>query len=90
MPCASVSIGPDCQGCQPQKGEVLLFHAARVPAPGGAFPPMAGGGGARPAHLMCRGEGGAGGAGLRQQLRGKAESAARSRRTEGKVKALRY
>lgn len=57
-PCVSVSIGPDCQGCQPQKAESLPISCRSFPAPGDAWQQMARGGRAQPAHLMCAAGGG--------------------------------
>lgn len=37
-PCVSVSIGPDCQGCQPQKGESLPISRRSFPRPEWCLP----------------------------------------------------
>lgn len=38
MPCVSVSIGPDCQGSQPQKGESLPISFRSFPRPEWCLP----------------------------------------------------
>lgn len=95
MPCVSVSIGPDCQGCQPQKGESLPISCRSFPRLEWC---VAANGRRRlcPApHLMCGRRSGRAALGLRSRwalrragLLLEAVLAARFRWLEGKVKTL--